>query len=1013
MSRIIDNENEKMSKILSNELHKADEVAIASAYFNVGGYGLIKDAIRDKPLKFLIGRPQDESISFEEQIVEELEENEDNPEYYSLMMDAVDFFTDSRREVRKNSGSFFHGKAYIGVSPGLENPDHGVGIVGSSNFTRAGLSTNSELNVINTDREVLVELSKWFSKKWISSDEYKDVFLSFLKNYTVTHTPYEVVAKALYETYKGTMIESEKIKMMNLKRFQIVSVLEAKKILSAYNGVVIADSTGLGKTRTMLALAHEARREGRRVLLIAPKSVLQTTWEKEMEALDTNIKSMNSEALSADPDSFLEKYGKGKYDFIIVDEAHYFKSSSSNRYKALRDLIVRNGAQVVLATATPVNNTLMDLYNLISLFASEDSIQDITGLTLRGYFTSNQKVLLEGKGFDMSAVLERFVVRHSRKFAKTLQPEVSFPDRIIDTDPLNRYRSGVDYDTLRKQLEDLVFPQYDMSIEKLTDLRLPTGQPISKTVAAGKKDKLKELVKTIVILNIFKRVESSLEAFRETMQSISDYLKKVALIAEKNGYFLPRSAADDSLFDFDEEIPPDIFDNKKYADLKNRCILNEKEKNWLIDSCKKDISKIDEILKSVPANDDKLKSFLERLNDLIPSIREPNGVVIFSQYTATARSLYEEIKAKYSLCYLTTGTECRDHNGKISNTTEIVDHFQEHGGILVSTDVLSEGQNLQNAQYVVDYDFPWNPVILIQRAGRIDRMGSKHKQVYLINIMQENSDPGDPQSLEHFIGLMKKLYTKISAIKETMGIDSPVLGEDADPRDFGNTQKEIYEGKSEVLESIAKELDQFTKDPKDKLMEIIDKMGEEWVKSIPRGIGSYKKYPKDGIFSLFTDGNRHYWRLTFFDDRQIITDPGQIVEVLLTDQSKDESGQKIEYRYLVDKLHHLKDQTLNDVKGDMSKKTSSSAIPNMSKQAIKVFETLNSTDEELALKFRTMASKDSLVKSLYSSLGSNNFIEMARNVIEKHQNGGNLPEKNEISLKRICWCFLTKGENAL
>jgi len=1011
MSRIIDNENEKMFNILLKELSKSDEIAIASAYFNIGGFGLIRDAIRHKPLMFLVGRPQDESISFEEQIIRELEENEDNPEYYDLMVDAVDFFSSDERQVRKKSGSFFHGKAYIGASPSLNTPDHGVGIVGSSNFTSAGLKTNNELNVVNTDREVLGELCEWFRKKWDTSEEYKETFLSFLKNYTITHTPFEVASKALYEAYKDTLNESEKIKMMDLKRFQIVSVIEARKILSSYNGVVIADSTGLGKTRTMLALAHEARKDGKKVLLIAPKSVLRTTWEKEMEALDTKISSINSEAVSADPEGFIEKYSKSKYDFILVDEAHYFKSSSSNRYKALRDLILHNGSQVVLATATPVNNTLMDLYNLISLFASEDSIQDIAGLTLRGYFTNNQKMLLEGNNFDMSAILERFVVRHSRKFAKMVQPDLSFPERTIDTDPLNRYSSGIDYEKLRNQLEDLVFAQYDLSIEKLTDLRLPTGQPVSNVVAAGKKDKLKDLVKTIVLLNLFKRIESSLEAFRETMLSISAYMKKVVQVAERTGYFLPRSAADDSLFDFDEEIPEDIFDNKKYADLKERCLLTEGERDWLIKSCNRDIETISDILNRIPKTDNKLDRFISRLDKLISSIHEPNGVVIFSQYTATANAIYGAIKDRKINCFLTTGTQCYDHLGRASDTTKVVEFFQEHGGVLVSTDVLSEGQNLQNAQFVANYDFPWNPVVLIQRAGRIDRMGSKHQRVYLINMMQDNSDPDNPQSLEHFIGLMKKLYTKISGIKDTIGIDSPVLGEDADPKDFGDTQRKIYEGKGEVLEKIARELDQVTHDPKDTLSEIIDTMGKEWIESIPRGIGAYKKYEKDGLFSLFTDGNKLYWRLKFFDEKQNISDPGQIVEILTKKQEEDESGQKIEYKDLVEKLRNLKEETLQALNEDRSKKTSGSVLPKLSKQAQAIFKKLASLDEDLALRFRNVASRDTLVKSLYDSLDSPDFLDTARTIIEKQHNPENAKEDQIISLKRVCWCLLMKAQN--
>ena len=1010
MSRIIDNENEKMYEILNRELPAADELAFASAYFNIRGFGLVRDAIKDKSLKFLVGRPQDESISFEEQIVRELEENEDDLQYYNLMIDAVEYFSDANRSIRKKNGPFFHGKAYIGVSPSLKDPvKGGVGIVGSSNFTYAGLKTNSELNVLNTDRELLKDLSRWFLDKWNNAEDYKEEFLSFLKNYTVTHTPYEVVAKALYENYKNDLEQSEKVKIMGLKKFQIVSLLEAKRILSSYNGVVIADSTGLGKTRTMIALAHEARREGKKVLLIAPLSVLKTTWAKEMETLDTNIEPVNSESISANPDRFLEKYTRKGSNFILVDEAHYFKSSSSNRYRALRDLILNNNAQVVLATATPVNNSLMDLYNLIALFAADDSIQDLTGTTLKGYFSSNQRMLIEGKSFEMSQVLERFVVRHSRKFAQAVEPNLSFPQRIIDKDENNTYKSAIPYDNLYSKLRSVQFATYDLSVERFSSLRLPTGEAISQFAEQAKKEKLKDLVKTIVILNMFKRLESSLVAFNDTVNSIVDYMKKAKSFAEKSGYFLPRSASDDPLFDFDEEIPADIFGSDKYRDLREKCILAPDEKEWFVKSCNEDIALLDEITSELPKKDTKIDAMLARLNKIIPGLKEPNGIVIFTQYTATAMDLFNAVKGTGIRAYLTTGTKCTDARGKETNTTEIVEDFQEHGGIIVSTDVLSEGQNLQNAQYVVNYDFPWNPVVLIQRVGRIDRMGSKHPKVYLINIMLENSNKNDEHSLEHFIGLMGKLYEKITGIKATIGIDSPVLGEDADPKDFGKTQKLISEGKSDILMELEKEMEQFTNDPKDQLMEIIDQKGEEWIKNIPRGIGAFKKYDKSGLFCLFSDGEKFYWRLKTDGESTMISDPGQIISILMKDGAMDTSGQKIEYSQLVGKLRDVKEKVRESILKESQRIKSSPSIPGFTKQTKAVYDKLAQFNEELALKFRQLTSRETLVRSLYEMIDDENFFETAEEIILKHYNEDALSHEKQLSLKRVCWCLLSSN----
>ena len=418
---------------------------------------------------------------------------------------------------------------------------------------------------------------------------------------------------------------------------------------------------------------------------------------------------------------------------------------------------------------------------------------------------------------------------------------------------------------------------------------------------------------------------------------------------------------------------------------------------------------MEEILNEMPEKDTKIEALMSRLNKIMLGIKEPNGIVIFTQYSATAMYLYNAIKESYERTYLTSGNKCINASGNDSNTTDIVEDFQAHGGIIVSTDVLSEGQNLQNAQYVVNYDFPWNPVILIQRVGRIDRMGSKYSHVYLVNIMLENSNKNDEKSLEHFIGLMGKLYGKIIGIKATIGIDSPVLGEDAEPKDFGKTQKLIAEGKSDVLIELEKELDQFTNDPKDQLMEIIDQKGEEWIRNIPRGIGAFKKFDKDGIFSLFTDGEKFYWRLKMEGSKELISDPGQIILTLMEESDKDTGGQKIEYSNLVKKLKDLKESVMDSISREKMRRESSRVIPNLTKQGREVYSKLAENDEDIALKFRNLVHGETLVRSLYESLNDENFFEKARDVIVKQFNKKSISPEKEITLRRICWCLLSKN----
>ena len=207
MTKIVDNSKEKMADVLNEELSEISEVAIASAYFNVHGFGSINKGLADKPLLFLLGREPTESIKWEEEVLRELEEKEDDMSYFLLLQDAIRYFEDPKREIKVLGGQFFHGKAYIGANPGLKDVRTGFGAVGSSNFTYGGLVSNRELNMLDTDRESLKELIVWFFDQWNNpnSADFKEAFLSFLKNYTTTMSPYEVVAKALYEYYKSSI----------------------------------------------------------------------------------------------------------------------------------------------------------------------------------------------------------------------------------------------------------------------------------------------------------------------------------------------------------------------------------------------------------------------------------------------------------------------------------------------------------------------------------------------------------------------------------------------------------------------------------------------------------------------------------------------------------------------------------------------------------------------------------------------------------------------------------------
>jgi superfamily II DNA or RNA helicase len=1019
MTKIIDNSKETLASTLCKEFSDLKEVAIASAYFNIRGYGALKQGLAGKPLLFLLGREPTDSIKWEEEVLKELEEKEDDRDYFELLQNTIKYFEDPKTQIRTVTGPFFHGKAYIAASPNLKEPKSGFGSVGSSNFTYGGLAYNKELNMLNTDREVVKELIEWFFSQWNNAQDFKNTFLSFLKNYMTTRSPYEVLAKALYETYKANIeVSPESLKLKTLYAHQVLSTRDASAKLQAHNGVLIADATGLGKTRTALRLALDAIRDGKKVLLIAPKSILDTTWEDEMEKTNIHLKCVSSEKLSGDPDSVVKHFSDR--DFIVVDEAHYYRSPSTNRYAALRDLIIKQNAQVVLATATPVNNSLMDLYFLLSLYLKEDSINDLTGQTLKGYFTGNQKRWLQHQKIEMEQVLERFIVRHSRELAKALDKEgkLDFPRRVLDSDPRCKYTTNIDYQKIDALLDRMNFTFYDFSVDKLTgQMKLPDGAPVSQAVEARNREFLKKLIKIIIIINIFKRLESSVEAFKATLRSLDEYTVRATKYAQEKGYFVPPALKGDPLFTLDEGIPDpeELFSKPKYAAIAHSLKMTPQEVKKFVADCKKDRKIIKELIGIIPATDKKYDQFKDRLEDIIKqiSLNSNNGVIIFSQYTTTATYLYDALngeKFKHPLL-LTTGTICKDCDSKHSGKTDVIRDFQKSGGILVSTDVLSEGQNLQNAQYVINYDFPWNPVVLIQRIGRIDRMLSKHKEVYLTNLLPKNGNPDDPASLEHFIGLMQKLYDRLEAIRSTIGLDASTLGEEAAPKDFG-FQAAIAKNDPTLLDAMTKELEQFTNSPMDTLAKMMSEKGLDWLQSLPRGIGAYKQGNRQGLFILFTDGEEHYWRLRYYDKgKETVSSPNEIINVLMEGETKN-SGENIGYEKLIERMSRIKQELKAEIETSKRREKAIAGFPIKATHIIKeIFDELAKSGEEgekLAIAFRKASSRQSVVNALNHARREGNLLKKAKELLLKEDTSPpteTTPEK-ETKLTRVCWCWI-------
>nr|HID13716.1 hypothetical protein [Anaerolineae bacterium] len=337
-----------------------------------------------------------------------------------------DFVAREQVEVRRYVKTFCHGKAYIvhGV-PALE----AVGIVGSSNFTGAGLTTNLELNAVLKQASAVGELQTWFESLWAEAEDYKTELLELLERFTRTYTPYEIYIKVIYEALRDKLDQElgekdEKPSPIALADFQHDGYLAAKEILENYGGVLISDSVGLGKTYLALRLLDDyAYRERQTALVVCPAAVSETIWRPLLHQHAIPHEMVSMERISR-RDFPVEAYAH--YRVIVVDESHNFRNPNTNRWPNLFH-IIKQGApdkKVILLTATPVNNTIFDLYHQLSLITRDDRKALLTaGISdLWDYFRRaehNKDALYE--------VLEALAVRRSRQFIRE-----HYPDAEID-----------------------------------------------------------------------------------------------------------------------------------------------------------------------------------------------------------------------------------------------------------------------------------------------------------------------------------------------------------------------------------------------------------------------------------------------------------------------------------------------------------------------------------------------------------------------------------------------------
>lgn len=970
---LIDNEQHRMADVLNALLQRCAHgpLDIATAYFAVSGYRLVKDALRDVgAFRLLLGsdpktgqdvglRPE-RKREYERLLRGDLDAEPFTEATLRLVEELIAFLRADKVQVRLYERGFLHAKAYlfhrdrVGPHNRSDRLRPFAAIVGSSNFTGPGLAGNRELNLVHrvftrdespVDKEAIAkaeylledgdrelrpagedplgvqlpddtrrliksevgaravsDLTAWFERHWAESADFKDRLIELLdtsKFGTCQYTPYQIYIKALYEYFQDELGADSPVlgrSAVELAEFQEDAVKKARRILARYDGVLIADSVGLGKTWIGKKLLEDFAYHRRQKAVVVCPASLREMWRKELASATIAAEVIGMEELGRDG---FETARIADADCVLIDESHNFRNAKANRYLALDEALQRNGGRgrdgqrkkVILLSATPINNDLYDLANQIGLFTQgeADYFRDAGIGDLNAYFRRGRRLARQedaAPGTILFNLLEEIMVRNTRPFIRAAYANatingrpVVFPERRLHTVEYSLGEAcGGLYGDIVATIERLSLAPYQLeSYRKKSAIR----DEQEHEWETGREGALVGIFKT----RFLKRLESSVFAFRESVrralvfeETYLDYLLGGVVVSSRDFQRLLRFLAQD---DEDEPAAGSLAEDldavdvaRQYLDGLPKVDLNQYDLRRLRREVEEDVRLLRELhqrTEPLVAVDGKL----QRLKGLLAGELSGRKVLIFSTFKDTSRYLHGTLTGPSASAWLESCGQPHirridsgnhpDERGHIlglfaprANGREIPD--QDQIDVLISTDVLSEGQNLQDCGVIINYDLTWNPIRLVQRNGRIDRIGSPHAEIGIFNLFPEDE-------LESLLHLVERLTTRISTIDDLGLLDASVLGEVVHPRTF-NTLRRIRDQDGSVLdeEEARAELagpEMLLK----QLKELMNREGSQSIAELPHGIHSGLRRDKCyGIFFYFQtpratgEGRRHFWR---------------------------------------------------------------------------------------------------------------------------------------------------------
>jgi superfamily II DNA/RNA helicase len=884
--------NEKDKKLLDRFVTLIKDTryfdCLVGYFYTTGFYSMYKSLEKTDKIRVLIGISTDKQTfnliqeskketqtklefshkeikdQFSNNIESEFANSEDSPTVEEAARKFIEWLKSGKLEVRVYPAERIHAKLYVMT---FKEGDREAGrvITGSSNFTEAGLKENLELNVELKDNSDYEYAKNKFEELWANSVDVSEKYIETIKTRTWLNdeiTPYELFLKFLYEYLKEKIqLDKQEIKnefkpdnFMELE-YQKDAVRDAKAKLEEYGGVFISDVVGLGKTFMTTMLVQQL--DGRTLVLAPPMLIDKNNPGSWWNAFrEFGIRGAEIESIGK-LDDVLER--GLNYDNVVIDEAHRFRTENTQMFEKLFKIC--RGKRVILVSATPLNNTPLDILSQIKLFqnAHKSTLPNPKVRDLEKYFKKLQGKL---KGLDRSRdkeeylriikenaedirenVLQYLMVRRTRTiidkhYKKDLERQkLKFP---VVKDP-----TPVIYSFDKKT--DVIFTKtLDLVIKKFKYSRYTPLLYLKEELDENQKTPQRNMGKWMKIL-LLKRLESSFFAFKQSISRfIYSYTRFIEEFEKGNVYVSEKytSKVFELLEDDDQESV-----EKLISEDKAKKIDSKQFKKEFMEDLKSDVSVLHEIKQMWDEvnNDPKLEKFVSMLKK--DKILAHNKLIVFTESKETAEYVTSKLNPLFNdkvLSFSSLSSE-ETRSRIIRNFDPASKVKADDIRILVTTEILSEGVNLNRSNVVINYDIPWNPVRIMQRVGRINRVA---KNLPFDEIYTYNFFPAGPVNDE--ILLKEAAEAKIKAFIEMLGNDARLLtDEEVKSHDFlfrRINSKEAIVGEDESDDPELKWL-LYLRDIRDNKKDLFEK-----VKKLPKKARTAKLSNEQSVVTFFRKG---------------------------------------------------------------------------------------------------------------------------------------------------------------